>query len=73
MCYIVTYRAGGGGRNAPSKRMVLGRCDRSSADQARHMAQETLGKVSEKSDGDSSPAIPRRRTASRRRSGGDVA
>ena len=43
--YIVAYRAGDGGRNAPSKRMVLGRCDRISADQARRMAQETLGKV----------------------------
>ena len=41
----VAYRGGDGGRNAPSKRIVLGRCDRISADQARRKAQEALGKV----------------------------
>ena len=36
--FIVNYRAGDGGRRAPNKRIVLGSCDRISADQARRMA-----------------------------------
>ena len=43
--FIVNYRAGDGGRRAPNKRIVLGRCDRISADQARRMAHQVLGKV----------------------------
>ncbi len=43
--FIVNYRAGGGGRKAPNKRIVIGRCDRISAEQARRMAQQVLGKV----------------------------
>ena len=43
--YIVNYRAGDGGRKAPNKRIVLGRCDRISADRARRMAHKTLGEV----------------------------
>ena len=43
--WIVNYRAGDGGRKAPNKRIVIGRCDRVSADQARRMAQQVLGKV----------------------------
>ena len=43
--FIVNYRAGDGGRKAPNKRVVLGRCDRITADQARRMAHEVLGKV----------------------------
>ena len=43
--WIVNYRAGDGGRKAPNKRIVIGRCDRVSADQARRKAHEVLGKV----------------------------
>ena len=38
--YIVNYRAGDGGRKAPNKRVMLGRCDRISADRARRMAHQ---------------------------------
>ena len=43
--YIVNYRAGDGGRKAPNKRVMLGRCDRISADRARRMAHQVLGSV----------------------------
>ena len=43
--FIVNYRAGGGGRKAPNKRVVIGRYGTVSPDQARRMAQELLGKV----------------------------
>ena len=43
--YLVNYRAGAGGRKAANRRLVLGRHGRVTADQARRMAQETLGKV----------------------------
>ena len=43
--YIVNYRAGDGGRKAPNKRVLLGRCDRISADRARRMAHQVLGNV----------------------------
>ena len=43
--YIVNYRAGDGGRKAPNKRVMLGRCDRISADRARRMAHQVLGNV----------------------------
>ena len=53
--YIVNYRAGDGGRRAPNKRIVLGRCDKISADRARRMAQKTLGDVA----GGADPAAER--------------
>ena len=43
--YIVNYRAGDGGRKAPNKRVMLGRCDRISADRAGRMAHQVLGNV----------------------------
>ena len=43
--YIVNYRAGDGGRKGPNKRVMLGRCDRISADRARRMAHQVLGNV----------------------------
>ena len=43
--FIVNYRAGEGGRKAPNKRVVVGRYDRISPDQARRRAQELLGRV----------------------------
>ena len=43
--FIVNYRSGSGGRKAPNKRVTLGRFGRITPDQARRMAQETLGKV----------------------------
>ena len=43
--FIVNYRAGDGGRKAPNKRVVIGRYGRVTADRARKMAQEMLGRV----------------------------
>ena len=43
--YIVNYRAGTGGRKAANRRLVIGRHGRVTADQARRLAQETLGRV----------------------------
>ena len=43
--FIVNYRAGEGGRKAANKRVVLGRYGQIAPDQARRMAQATLGKV----------------------------
>ena len=43
--FIVNYRAGDGGRRAPNKRVVIGRCDRISAEKARRLAHQTLGEV----------------------------
>ena len=43
--YFVNYRANGGGRKAPNKRVVLGRHGRISAEQARRMAHRVLGDV----------------------------
>ena len=43
--FIVNYRAGDGGRKAANKRVVLGRYGQIAPDQARKMAQATLGKV----------------------------
>ena len=43
--FLVNYRAGDGGRNAPNKRVVVGRHGRVTPDQARRMAQELLGRV----------------------------
>ena len=43
--YVVNYRAGNGGRKAPNKRVVVGRAGRVTPDQARRLAQESLGRV----------------------------
>ena len=43
--YIVNYRAGEGGRNAPNKRVVVGRHGRVTPERARRLAQEMLGRV----------------------------
>ena len=43
--YIVNYRAGDGGRKAANRRLVIGRHGRVTPEQARRIAQETLGRV----------------------------
>ena len=43
--YIVNYRLGDGGRAAPNKRLVIGRCDRMAPEQARREAHRLLGMV----------------------------
>ena len=43
--FIVNYRAGGGGRRAPNKRVVVGRYGRVTPERARRLAQELLGRV----------------------------
>ena len=43
--FIVNYRTGDGGRKAPNKRVVLGRYGPITADRARKLAHEVLGKV----------------------------
>lgn len=43
--FLVNYRANGGGRYAPNKRLVIGRFGRITPDQARRQAQELLGQV----------------------------
>ena len=43
--FIVNYRTGDGGRKAPNKQVVLGRYGKIAPDQARRLAQTTLGKV----------------------------
>ena len=43
--YIVNYRAGGGGRKAANRRLVVGRHGWMTPEQARRAAHETLGKV----------------------------
>ena len=43
--FIVNYRAGDGGRKAPTKRVVLGRYGPLTADKARKLTHEVLGKV----------------------------
>ena len=43
--YIVNYRTGAGGRRAVNRRLVIGRHGRVTAEQARRIAHETLGKV----------------------------
>ena len=48
--FIVNYRTGEGGRKAPNKRIVLGRCDRLAPEQARRMAHKALGKVASGDD-----------------------
>ena len=58
--YLVNYRASGGGRRAANRRLVIGRHGRVSAEQARRIAQETLGKVAAGED----PAEGRTRSRS---------
>ena len=58
--YLVNYRAEGGGRRAANRRLVIGRHGRVTAEQARRMAQETLGKVAAGED----PAEGRTRSRS---------
>ena len=69
---IVNYRAGGGGRKAANRRLVIGRHGRVTPEQARRGAHETLGKVAAGEDpgGDQHmPArVPCRRCAKRSRS-----
>ena len=43
--FVANYRAGDGGRNAPNKRVVIGRYGRVTPDRARRLAQELLGRV----------------------------
>ena len=43
--FLVNYRANGGGRHAPNKRVVIGRFGRMTSDQARRRAQALLGRV----------------------------
>ena len=56
--YIVNYRAGGSGRKAASRRLVIGRHGRVTLEQARRIAQETLGRIAAGED----PAGGRART-----------
>ena len=42
--FILNYRPGGG-RKAPNRRIVLGRCERTSPDAARRMAEEMLVRI----------------------------
>ena len=56
--FIVNYRLGAGGRTAPNKRLVIGRCDRIPAEQARREAHKLLGKVAMGED----PAAERARS-----------
>ena len=48
--YIVNYRAGDGGRRAANRRLVIGRHGRVKAEQARRIAQKTLGQVADGDD-----------------------
>ena len=48
--FIVNYRPGDGGRNAPNKRIVIGRFGRITPDQARRKAQDLLGRVARGDD-----------------------
>ena len=41
--FLINYRANGGGRYAPNRRLVVGRFGRMTVDQARRQAQALLG------------------------------
>ena len=56
--FIVNYRLGTGGRTAPNKRLVIGRCDRIAPEQARREAHRLLGLVAMGED----PAAERARS-----------
>ena len=43
--FLINYRANGGGRHAPNRRLVVGRFGRMTVDQARRQAQALLGRV----------------------------
>ena len=43
--FLINYRANGGGRYAPNRRLVVGRFGRITVDQARRQAQALLGRV----------------------------
>ena len=43
--FLINYRANGGGRYAPNRRLVVGRFGRMTVDQARRQAQALLGRV----------------------------
>ena len=43
--FVVNYRMGRGGRKAPNRRIVIGRCGLVTPDAARRRAQELLGRV----------------------------
>ena len=58
--YLVNYRASGGGRRAANRRLVIGRHGPVTAEQARRIAHETLGKVAAGED----PAEGRTRSRS---------
>ena len=58
--YLVNYRAEGGGRRAANRRLVIGRHGPVTADRARRIARETLGKVAAGED----PAEGRTRSRS---------
>ena len=55
--FILNYRPGPGGRKAPNRRIVLGRCTTITPDMARRMAHEMLGRVAAGDD----PAAERAR------------
>ncbi len=48
--FIVNYRSGVGGRNAPNKRVVIGRHGRVGPDEARRKARDMLGQVARGED-----------------------
>ena len=48
--FIVDYRAGGGGRTAPQRRVVIGRTDSMEPDDARRRARELLIRVARGED-----------------------
>lgn len=47
--YILNYRPGGG-RGAPNRRLVLGRCENTTADEARRMAEDALARIAAGTD-----------------------
>ena len=57
--YIVNYRVGNGGRKAANRRLVIGRHGHVTPDQARRLAQQTLGRVAAGED----PATERNRSS----------
>ena len=48
--FIVNYRSGDGGRNAPNRRVVIGRHGRVGPDEARRKARDMLGQVARGED-----------------------
>ena len=56
--FIISYRTGDGGRKAPSRRVVIGRCGRVTPDQAGRLAPRLLGQVAGGSDPAFEHAMP---------------